>query len=119
MVARFFYALIGIVFMLFILRKVKNKQLVEKESFFWMIGAIGIVILGLFPSILDFVAKLVHITYPPSLLFLLGTLFSLGLIFRLTIYISLLKEQIKDLGQNNCILEKRIECLEEWVKNKE
>lgn len=83
-------------------------MLSEKESFFWIVGGIIILILGLFPQIVGMASEILHIEYPPSLLFLLGIIFILGLVFRVMIYITLLKEQNKELAQRYALLEKRV-----------
>lgn len=102
--------------MVFVYKKVKKKLLLEKESIFWMIGALGILILGIFPNIIIVLANILHIKYAPSLLFLMGIIFSLALIFRITNHISIVSTQIKELAQYNAILEKRISELEKLGK---
>jgi hypothetical protein len=98
--------------MIFVYDKVKKRKLSEKESIFWMLGAVTILILSIFPNIIIELANLLHIDYAPSLLFLLGIVFVFLLVFRLTIYVSTLKEQVKELAQRNAILESRITQLE-------
>lgn len=98
--------------MIFVYDKVKKRKLSEKESIFWMLGAVTILILSIFPNIIIELANLLHIDYAPSLLFLLGIVFVFLLVFRLTIYVSTLKEQVKELAQRNAILENRITQLE-------
>lgn len=114
MVSRIFYALIGLLFMTIVYKKVKKRNLSEKESIFWMIGATLILILGIFPNILIRLAEMLHIEYAPSLLFLVGIVFVYLLVFRLTIYVSILKEQVKELAQRNAILE---DCVTQLKKN--
>ena len=101
--------------MIYIYIKVRKKQLAEKESMLWMIGGVLIVIISLFPKGIDYISKLVNIDYPPSLLFLLGIVFCLGLILRITVYVSVLKEQVKELAQVNAILQKEVYELKERV----
>ena len=103
--------------MIFVYKQVKKHKLEEKESFFWILGSICILILGLAPNIIDIMSRVIHIDYPPSLLFLLGIIFTIGLVFRLTLYVTLIKQQIKELAQRNALLEKRISEMENKYKN--
>ena len=111
MVSRIFFAIIGILFMLVVYKKVKQKKLSEKESMFWIVGGVGVLVLGIFPNIIQVLARILGIEYPPSLLFMIGILFCLIIIFRLSIYVSTLKEQTKELAQLVAILEKRVNDL--------
>lgn len=117
MISRTFYALVGLLFITIVYKEVKKKKLSEKESIFWVIGASGVLILGIFPNILIKAAQILHIEYAPSLLFLLGIIFVFLLVFRLTIYVSILKEQVKELAQRNAIIEYELKSLK--IKNKE
>lgn len=112
MVNRIFFAIVGLVVMIYVYRKVSEDKLSEKESIFWIMGAISILILGIFPNIIIRIAELLKIEYAPSLLFLVGIVFIFLLVFRLTLYISTLKEQVKELAQRNAILENRVVQLE-------
>lgn len=116
MVNRIFFGLVAILFMIYVYKQVKKDRLSEKESFFWITGSVVILILGCFPQIIGVVSELLHIEYPPSLLFLLGIIFVLGLVFRVMIYITLLKEQSKELAQRYALLEKRVSEIEN-IKN--
>lgn len=104
--------ILGMAFMIYVYKKVKVNKLAENESIFWMIGGLIVFILGIFPDISIYIANILKIEYAPSLVFLMGILFCLGVIFRMTIHISLLKEQVKSLAQLNSILQVRIEKLE-------
>ena len=112
MVNRIFFAMVGLIVMIYVYRKVSENKLSEKESIFWMMGAISILILGIFPNITIRIAEILKIEYAPSLLFLVGIVFVFLLVFRLTLYVSILKEQVKELAQRNAILENRIVHLE-------
>lgn len=108
MISRAFFILIGLIVIIYIYNKVKNNKLEEKESFFWMTGAVLILVLSIFPKILDIISKILNIYYPPALLFLVAIIFILYLILRLTISVTLLKKQCKELAQRNALLEKQL-----------
>lgn len=112
MINRIFFILTGVAFIVFVYKKVRKNKLSEKESIFWMLGAAGIFILGIQPKIIMILASYLDIEYAPSLLFMLGIVFCLILIFRLTISTSILNQQTKELAQVVAILKKRVVELE-------
>lgn len=116
MVNRIFYIIVSLSFIVYIYKQVKKKKLSEKESILWMLGATFFCILGIFPNILDALAKCLNIAYPPSLLFLIGIMFGLALIFRAGVYVSVLQSQVKELAELNAVLQKRILEIEEKLK---
>ena len=111
-----FFATAGIVFLLAVINTVKKQRSFERESFYWVIGAIGMVILAINPNIIIKISHIVNIRYPPSLLFLISILFILYLLFKLTCQISNLREQNKELAQESIILKKRFKELQDEIK---
>lgn len=109
MATRIFFGVIGILAMVLVLSDVKKKKFFEQESFFWVIGALAVLILALFPELIILLANLIGVDYPPSLLFLLAIVFILYLLFRQSKQVSLLKEQVKDLGQKLVVMQKMID----------
>ncbi|MDU4937990.1 MAG: DUF2304 domain-containing protein [Clostridium sp.] len=107
--ASIFFIGIGIIFLMIVISKVKRKRFFEKESFLWVVGSICLLFLAIFPGIISYLSDLVGIEYPPSLLFFIATIFILYLLFRQSEYVSLLREQVKELGQRIVVLEKVIE----------
>lgn len=109
MLASIFFVVVAIIFMCLVLAKVKKKRFFEKDSFLWMLASLFLLILSIFPNSIIYLSKLVGIDYAPSLLFLLAIIFVLYILFRQSEQVSLLKEQVKDLGQRVVILEKIID----------
>lgn len=108
MINRIFFIAIGLIVMMYIYIKVNRNKISEKESIFWMIGAVAIFILSLFPQIIQVLAKISGIEYAPSMLFLLGIIFCIILIFRLTVCVFALQQQVKELAQRNALIEGQI-----------
>jgi hypothetical protein len=98
MINRIFFALLGLIFSVTVYNRVKKKKFSEKESIFWMAIALLMLVISIFPQIVDNITKLVNIVYPPSLLFLIGILFLILVVFRLTENISKLQENLLTLG---------------------
>lgn len=111
-----FFATAGIVFLLAVINVVKKQRSFERESFYWVICAIGMVILAINPNIIIKISHIVNVRYPPSLLFLIAILFILYLLFKLTCQISNLREQNKELAQESIILKKRFKELQDEIE---
>lgn len=109
MLTRIFFGVIGILAIILVLLDVKKKKFFEQESFYWIIGSLIVLILSLFPEIIIVLSNLIGIEYAPSLLFLLSILFILYILFRQSKQVSLLKEQVKDLGQKLVVMQKIID----------
>lgn len=105
----YFFIIVAIIFIIYILNLIKMKSFSVKESMFWVMGAIIILIFAMFPKLLDTIAIKLNIAYPPSLLFLAGILFLLLINFRNTQKISKQNERIIELAQRCSILEYQIE----------
>lgn len=112
----YFFIIVAIIFIIYILKLIKMKSFSVKESMFWVLGTIIILIFAIFPKSLDAIAIKLNIAYPPSLLFLAGILFLLLINFRNTQKISKQNERIIELAQRCSILEYEIERKEKNEK---
>jgi len=108
MITRVFFALIGIILVFYVYNKVKKRLFSEKESMVWMIGAIVIFILSLFPGIIDLLSSALHIAYPPSLLFLITMIFVMVLLLRQNQQMSVMSNSLKELVQKVALLEQEV-----------
>lgn len=119
MVTRLFFIFIALSFLVVVVKKVKKKKFFERESFLWVVGSILALILASSPYIIIRISKIIGIEYAPSLLFLISIIFVLFLSFRQSEQVSLLKEQVKELGQRIVVLEKLIDEKESNQGNNE
>lgn len=110
--ARYFFIILGLILMIYIFMAVRKRKLTIDFSILWIIGAIAIFIIGCFPDIIIWLADIIGIAYPPSLLFLLSIAFLLLLSLNNSLIISELKEKNKELIQNSAILDERLRQLE-------
>ena len=106
-----YFSLFGVVFIIHVIRKVLKNQFSEGKSLFWIIGGGFVLLLSIFPKIIDLVALKFGIAYPPSLLFLTSILFIMVIIFRQEQELSLQSERLKELAQRNALLENQINNL--------
>lgn len=107
----YFFIILAIIFIVYILKMIRMKNFSIKESIFWVAGTFGILIFAIFPKLLDKIAIKLNISYPPSLLFLVGIFFLLFINFRNTKKISKQNEKITELAQKCSILEFEVDKL--------
>lgn len=101
----YFFILVAIIFICYVFNIIKKGEFSVEESIFWVAGTVGVVILSIWPKILDKVAGKLGIDYPPSLLFLITSIFLLFIIFRDTKKISKQNNKITEIAQRVSILE--------------
>lgn len=108
--------LLGIVvlfYFYFIMHFVRRKMLALKYTLLWLFSGLIMGILVLFPQLLEIFVKIVGIETPIYGLFLAGIFFCLLISMSLTAIVSKQTERIKNLAQNNAMLERRVRELEE------
>jgi len=103
--------IIGAILFSIIFALVRRGKLQEKYALAWFAIGIITVILGLFPIIIDSIARLTGITYPPALLFALAAGVLLIQNLYLFIYSSQNEVRIKELLQQVAVLNKLVDDL--------
>lgn len=98
------FIIISVIALILVINSVRRKIFSIKESFWWFCGAIIMLFLSIFPYSIDWVAKQLNISYPPSLLFVLCIVFLIFIIFRNCKQIAQMQTQIIDLTQELSIL---------------
>jgi hypothetical protein len=93
--------------LIIIINMIRKNKLELKYALAWLFLGIGILIFDAFPSLTNFLSKLVGIGVPINMLFFLGFLFSLIIIFILTIVVSRLSNRVTRLTQQIALLEKK------------
>lgn len=68
----------------------------------------NLIILSLNKNLLEYLSEFIGITYSPSLLFLVGILFSFLLIFYLMLVISDIQRKLTRVIQDNAILKNKL-----------
>ena len=101
------FVLILLTFALFV-DQIKQKKLKLQYTLTWMLLLLFILIVTVFPRILGFVANIMGIALPINMIFFFGFLFTLVIIYRLTMAVSKQSEEIKFLTQKVALLEKEI-----------
>lgn len=95
---------LAIIFIIYIIHSIRKNDFSIKESFFWIVGCIVILVLSIFPKIIDYISKKIGVDYPPSLLFVICILFLIYINFKLNKKIVTNEERIIALAQEISIL---------------
>ena len=91
----------------YMLRKIRKSQMQIEDALFWIIMAGILVVLGVFPGIAVFAAKILEIQSPANLVFLVVIFLLLLKVFALTKKVSILEHKFKNLVQRYAIDEHR------------
>lgn len=89
----------------FVIDFIRRGLLKEKYSVLWIASALVIMALSVKKGLLDAIAGLLGIAYPPSLLFLVAFIFILLINLHFSVVISILHEKNKALVQKLTLLE--------------
>ena len=103
------FIFIGIILIICIIKSVINKNFDVYESIFWIIAAIVIILLAIFPKSLDAISLKLGISYSPSLVFLLGMVFLLFINFKQSRILTEEKKKTIELAQQLAIIKQKIE----------
>jgi hypothetical protein len=90
----------------------RKKALSLKYSLLWLLSALAMLVLSIFPSVLFFFADLLGFTLASNALFAILLGFVIVILLSLTSIVSRQNEHIKTLTQANALLEKRVRELE-------
>lgn len=105
--------LIGVLFyMAFIVIMLKKRSLDLKYSLIWFISGIILLILDIFPQIVNALSKLLGIQTASNFIYLAVMFFILILLITLTSIVSKQKKEIRTLIQKLSILESKVEKAE-------
>ncbi len=99
------FILASILTMIFVIRKIKKHGLNIDDAIIWLIWAIVLLILSVFPELSIFVSKKLGFVSTSNFIFSLFTFFLYIILFVQTIKISSLKEKQKELIQKLSIMQ--------------
>lgn len=101
-----YFIIIAITAIIYVINVVRKGRFSIEESIFWVFGSLIVLILSIFPKIIDKVALLIGIEYPPSLFFVLCILFLLFINFRNSQKIAVQEKKIIELAQQMALIKK-------------
>lgn len=104
MSANIFFLLIVVVMEVLVLAQVRNQKMKEKYAALWLIVGVIMIVLALFPKLLDSLSRLVGIETPVNLLFLLAIIMLMGISLHLTMAISKITDDMRTLAEEVAIM---------------
>lgn len=107
-----FLIAVVVIFTLIIVRYLTKRRLNLKYSLVWLAACFVMLVLAIFPSLVEKIGNLVGIVTVTSTVFLFAVMFMLVIILTLTMIVSNLNNRIYRLTQMQAILEKRVRELE-------
>ena len=89
-----------------IVNMIRKKALELRYALAWLGVGVGVLILDIFPVLMEVISKMLGIESTINMLFFLGFCFSLIIIFVLTIAVSRMSIRIKELAQELALYKK-------------
>ena len=95
--------------LLLVLELVRRRHLREEYALLWLATGAVLLLLSLSRPLLDTLAELTGIFYPPSALFLVALLFVLAILLHFSIILTRLTQQNRELAQQLALLRHDLE----------
>ena len=100
-------AILIVVALSVIVNMIRKKGLELRYALSWLIVGVGVLILDIFPQLIEWIAHTMGIVSPINMLFFVGFCFSLCIIFVLTVAVSRMSIRIKELAQELALYKKK------------
>jgi hypothetical protein len=101
-------SIVAIALLIVILELIRSRRLQERYAILWLVTGTAILVLSVWRSALGEISDLIGIAYPPTALFVLGSLFILVVLLHYSTVISQLSDQNRILAQRLALLESRL-----------
>ena len=112
-----FFIIVGVAILFYVTHIVRRNKLPIKESFWWFVGAVAVLFLAIFPQVLDWLAMLLGIAYPPTLLLTMCAIFLLFINFRDSRRIANLQTRNIELEQQVALMKVRMQQISQKADN--
>lgn len=114
---RIFAATLAVAMVALIVWLIRRDRLPVTQSLWWLSVSALIAVFGLLPDLLDRIARLVGISYSPSLLFTLAILTLLIKVLLEDLEVSTNRRRLLRLAQKTAILEQEVRDLKDRLDN--
>jgi hypothetical protein len=103
-----------------VIELIRRGRLKEKYSLLWLFAGGVLLVFSSSRDLLEYVARLLGVFYPPSLLFLLAFLFLLLITLHFSVVVSGLSEKNKQLAQEVALLRQEMqEAMKRRTENRD
>lgn len=111
MTSTLFFLVLALVFLAAVVSLLRSRKLREKYAALWIVVTVLVVVLAVFPALLQYLATAVGIAVPSNLLFALALLLLLGVTLHLSLEVSRLDDETRVLSEEVGILRLQIHDL--------
>lgn len=98
-----------VVLFVFIVEAIRRDRLNVRYAILWLGSAAVLLALSVHRPLLDWVARALGVSYPPSLLFLVAFLFLLSIVLHYSLVLSSHRDSIRRLTQTIALLQRALE----------
>lgn len=99
---------LGLLLISAVFKSVIQKKMNERQSLLWILIGVGMIILGVWPSLIKWLSEKTGIWYPPAILFAAAFAGLLLIVFYHTVTISILNSRIHELAMQVALLQNQL-----------
>lgn len=103
--------------LLLIVQLIRTRRLREEYALIWLAAGLTIFVLSVFGGLVNWLADLLRVGYPPTLILVAGLLFALVILLLQSVAISTQADRLRDLAQYVALLEQRLAAQETTKKS--
>lgn len=89
-----------IIIMLILISELRKKSIDIRYSLSWLLLDVVLIIFVIFPNSLAYISQLIGIATPVNMLFVLGFILAMVVIYTLTVAVSKLSDNVRQLSQH-------------------
>lgn len=109
----YWYALaVAVLLVVFLLVLLRQRRLREKYAAIWLGLSLAVVVVGAFPSVVEWLARLAGVQTPSNLLFATALVILLGVCVQLSVEATSLEAETRTLAEELALLRERVDRLE-------
>lgn len=95
---------IGLAFVIVNFYFVVRRKISERTTIIWLLGTLAAFLVAAFPQVLNQVARIAGVNYPPALLFLVSILVLLTIVMHQSMQISVLEQKVREIARTVALL---------------
>ena len=102
------FIIISLIIIIYMLISIRKSKLSVQNSFLWIVFCVVLLILSIWPKSLDWLANILHISYPPALFLTMAVVLLFIINFIYSKRIESLQKKVTDLAQELSIVKEEI-----------
>lgn len=106
---------LALIILAIVIRMLLTRSLREKYAVMWLVIALAVLVLGVFPQLLSSLTDLLGVQLPSNLLFALAIVLLLGVALHLSWELSQAEDELRRLAEEAALADTAIDALERRV----